>query len=114
MNSASAQCTRYQGQDSFWKFHNALHEQADESKSQDDLIAPSGHFGLDAAKLKTCAYANTYQTNVPYQENLARNLGLPGTYGSILTMTANTNTGSIGQATMPLVAYSFGLGYRFC
>ena len=109
MAAALAQCALDQEQDSFWKFHNALYKQADESKSQDDLIPLSRHFGLDAAKLKTCAYANTYQTYVPNEENLARSLGLPGNYGLILTMTANTNTGAIGQASMLLQHISCGI-----
>ncbi len=81
MAAQLAQCALDQGNDAFWRFHDALYEQVTGGYgvSQDDLIALGGQLGLDTVELRTCAEENRHIQTVNYDEQRARRLGLRGT-----------------------------------
>lgn len=78
MAAGVAQCALDQGQDRFWALHNALYEQYPDY-SLDGVLNLAGQIGLDQAKLRTCAEANTYASLVQASEDQAVHLGFQGT-----------------------------------
>lgn len=79
MSANVAQCALDQGQEAFWAFHNALYDVVRVNSSQDALIQAGAQVGLNATALRVCAEANTHAATVQYDNNRARQLGLPGT-----------------------------------
>ena len=74
-----AQCALDQGQDAFWAIHNALYEIIPVGSSQESLIQAGAQMGLDVVHLRTCVEENTHAATVQYDNERARQLGLPGT-----------------------------------
>ncbi len=64
MAAATALCALDQGQDNFWKFHDALYTIADGSYSQDALLQLGKQVGLDYDLLQKCTTAKTYVATV--------------------------------------------------
>ncbi|RMF76381.1 MAG: hypothetical protein D6737_20250 [Chloroflexi bacterium] len=79
MAAAVAQCALDQGQEQFWTLHDALYTIIRPGASQDEIINFAGQLGLDKEALQACADAGTHEDTVAYDNNRARNLGLPGT-----------------------------------
>jgi len=79
MAAEMAQCALDQSQEKFWAFHDVLYTLATPSNSQDDILRLGANVGLDATALRTCAESGIHRATVQYDEDRARNLGLPGT-----------------------------------
>ncbi len=84
MAAEVAHCALDQGQDVFWKFHDALYTIATPQSSQDDLFDLGTQVGLDRSQLQTCTRAGTYRSVVENNLNRAVNLGLRGTPGFLV------------------------------
>lgn len=84
MAAEVAHCALDQGQDVFWKFHDALYTIATPQSSQDDLFDLGAQVGLDRSQLQSCTRAGTYRSIVENNLNRALNLGLRGTPGFLV------------------------------
>lgn len=80
MAAALAQCVLDQGNDLFWKFHDALYSDAQQGFStQEQLLELAEQIGAEPAALIVCAQNGTHRQTVQYDLDRARNLGLRGT-----------------------------------
>ena len=79
MAAQIAQCALDQDQAKFWAYHDALYTQVNPNNSQGDLLALGESVGLDVTALRTCYEAGIHRQTVQYDEQRARELGLPGT-----------------------------------
>ncbi len=81
MAAQIAQCVFDQGNEQFWRFHDALYTQVSASfqTSADELIEVAGQFDVDVPALRECYESGTHRATVSYDERRARDLGLRGT-----------------------------------
>ncbi len=79
MAAEVAHCALDQGQDSFWRLHDALYSTIQPRSSQADILRTGEQLGLDGDALRECMEQNTHRGTVQYHEDRARRLGLPGT-----------------------------------
>jgi protein-disulfide isomerase len=79
MAARTAQCALDQGNNAFWRFHDAVFTHADARSSQGDLIQLGAQVGLDTDALQACVDNNTYAATVQSEEDQGYKLGLPGT-----------------------------------
>ena len=79
MAARTAQCALDQGNDAFWRFHDAMFTHADARSSQGDLIQLGAQVGLDTDALQACVDNHTYAAAVQSEEDQGYRLGLPGT-----------------------------------
>ena len=85
MASGVAECALDQGQDAFWKLHDAIYERAEQGRaSMTDIINLGIEEGLDGDTLRTCSESDLYRDVVNYDLQRGRALGLRGTPAWVL------------------------------
>jgi protein-disulfide isomerase len=75
-----AQCALDQGNDPFWRMHDAIFTQAEQGRaSADDLLQLGAEVGLDEAALRSCYEAGTHVATVRYDHDRGAALGIRST-----------------------------------
>lgn len=79
MAAEIAQCALDQGEEGFWRLHDALYTTIPPGSSQNNIFQTAEQLGLNGDALRSCVEQGTHRATVQFHEDRARRLGLPGT-----------------------------------